>query len=521
MLDGSHVPTSVRCSPFGTLGRGRHGADPWHGRTRRRCRQLTATLDRVSRPLDPAIAETVMLQAGLEPREPYPGRAVVPWKCRCLRCGTDVLPSYNAVQQGGGCRICSGRALSHRKRLDPDRAATVMRTAGAEPKRAVPRGIHAVGLHLLELRARDNPALQQRRTRPRPLQMVRPGGSEADSRRVGIEQATELLRRAGAEPSGPYPGRLGQPWPAICTRCGREISPRLSTVIQRGTDPCPYCAGARVHPEDAVAVMREAGAEPQETYPGARRPWKCFCVRCGRTVRPWFSQVRAGSGACGYCAKRKLDPDEAAERMRAAGVQPHGAYPGKNDVPWPGTCMRCGDAIAPTLATAIDPRGAGGCNRCANASRGNAQRIPPEQAAELIRHAGAEPLEPYVDGGTPWRCRCLRCDREVTPRLWLVQQGVKPCPACSVYGFDRTSPAVVYLVTHPLLNAHKIGVAGVDSRRLDHHRAQGWNLHCTVAFDTGAEAHRVEQAVLRWMRDDRGWPPFLASGSGWDRNCLR
>jgi hypothetical protein len=74
---------------------------------------------------------------------------------------------------------------------------------------------------------------------------------------------------------------------------------------------------------------------------------------------------------------------------------------------------------------------------------------------------------------------------------------------------------VVYLVTHPLLGAHKIGIAGQQSRRLDHHRSLGWHVYRTMRFESGADAYRVEQAVLRWMREERRWAPHLAAGSGW------
>ena len=177
--------------------------------------------------------------------------------------------------------------------------------------------------------------------------------------------------------------------------------------------------------------------------------------------------------------------------------------------------MRCGATFAPTLATITDKRGRGGCRTCANKARGDAQRIDPNRAVAIMVAAGADPLEPYIDGGTPWKCRCQVCGCEVTPRLWLIQQGIGPCTRCSKYGFDRTGPAVVYLITHPLLGAHKIGIAGVKSKRLGHHRALGWQIHKTMAFEHGAEAHRVEQAVLRWMREDQGWPPHLDTGSGW------
>src|SRR5262249_31779266 len=161
-----------------------------------------------------------------------------------------------------------------------------------------------------------------------------------------------------------------------CLRCNRDIAPRPSTVIGRGADPCVYCAKRLTDPAEAVELMREAGFEPLEPYAGSRRPWRSRCVRCGREVRPWYSSV--SWGGCGYCAGNRLDPLEAVERMRGAGIEPDGPYPGRRAAPWPGRCIRCGTAVRTSLSTALDARGAGGCPSCANKARGDAQRVPPD-----------------------------------------------------------------------------------------------------------------------------------------------
>ena len=63
---------------------------------------------------------------------------------------------------------------------------------------------------------------------------------------------------------------------------------------------------------------------------------------------------------------------------------------------------------------------------------------------EMVQ-ADLQPLEPYPGYNHPWRCRCLRCEREVTPRLGHIRQGRGGCLACGVIegGLkQRTSPAV-------------------------------------------------------------------------------
>lgn len=74
--------------------------------------------------------EELMVQVGLEPLVPYPGFKV-PWRARCLRCGTEVAPWFNDVRRGGGCRHCNwtGRAW-----VPDDEARAVMRAANLQPQ---------------------------------------------------------------------------------------------------------------------------------------------------------------------------------------------------------------------------------------------------------------------------------------------------------------------------------------------------------------------------------------------------
>jgi hypothetical protein len=57
--------------------------------------------------LDPEVAVQTMVNASLQPLEPYPG-ASSKWKCKCLICGNVVTPVYGSIQQGnGGCIYCA------------------------------------------------------------------------------------------------------------------------------------------------------------------------------------------------------------------------------------------------------------------------------------------------------------------------------------------------------------------------------------------------------------------------------
>lgn len=113
-----------------------------------------------------------------------------------------------------------------------------------------------------------------------------------------------------------------------------------------------------------------------------------------------------------------------------------------------------------------------------------------------MRAAGAEPMEPYQGSGIPWRCRCLTCGHEITPRLGNVRSGNRPCKYCSSRGFDGTQPGVVYLFRHDGHGALKVGITNDRIERLIAHERQGWSLVDFWSFDTGADARYVEVAVL-------------------------
>ena len=58
------------------------------------------------------------------------------------------------------------------------------------------------------------------------------------------------------------------------------------------------------------------------------------------------------------------------------------------------------------------------------------KRIDPQFAEEQMIAAGLQPLEPYRNAITDWRCKCLNCNQIVVSRYNRVQQG-SGCPRCA------------------------------------------------------------------------------------------
>jgi DNA-directed RNA polymerase subunit RPC12/RpoP len=248
-----------------------------------------------------------------------------------------------------------------------------------------------------------------------------------------IAAAVEVMRAAGLEPLDPYPG-TGKPWRSRCVTCQRDVSPTLASV-KRGAG-CKYCAGKAVVPEEAVQVMRAANLEPLTPFPGANKSWPCTCTTCGREVSPSYGAVRTG-GSCRYCAGNAVVPDEAAAHMRSIGLEPVEPYPGTYP-PWRCRCLVCGREVSPTYG-AVRAGRSNGCRYC----RG--RTVDPDDAAAKMRAAGVEPLEPYRGKDEPWRCRCLTCDREVTPNYGNIRRGQSACKWCAGKVVDRDE-AVAFML---------------------------------------------------------------------------
>jgi hypothetical protein len=571
--------------------------------------------------LSDEVASKYMKAAKLEPLVPYPGNSKLPWKSRCLQCGIVVKPSLSSVRNnGGGCRPCGLRKSAKSRSTDQSLAISVMRMAGAEPiseypgsgkpwlckctkcgKEILPRYgnvkkgtaacVYCSGMKidskdaadlmikygytpLVEYPGSNSPwkAIHNICGEPVAPRFTALQSGKGGCQKCGYkatkekqmgdpEKALAIMINAGLQPLEDYPG-ANRPWKCECLKCGRIISPQYNRV-KSGTG-CAFCAGKMVSPEEAVEVMLNAQLQPLEPYPGARKHWKCRCLRCNRNVSPTYGDVRIGDGGCKFCGKKYVDPDEASELMRNKGFIPQVPYPGngarwhckcakcgrdvypayntvngrnsgckycqkvfvdevdavalmlKNNlqplVPYPGaskpwkcSCLVCGKKVSPRYGGIV--QGQGGCGYCSRSF------VDPDDAVQVMLKNQLEPLEPYSKSDGPWKCKCMKCGRTVTPAYVAVNGGQGGCKYCASRGIDYAAPAFVYLITHKELGAHKIGIGNdkTKNNRLKEHAKAGWQVFDSIKVESGEKAEQIEQEVLRWIRTEKNLPIFLLS----------
>ena len=381
--------------------------------------------------------------------------------------------------------------------------------------------------------------------------------------RVTPEKAKELFFNNFLKPLEPYINTT-TPWKSKCLKCNKVVAPNYNKVKQRGHQ-CKYCAGIVVDPVDAVKLMNKAGFKTLVPYPGGNKPWKSQCLKCKKVFSPQYTSIKLGFG-CKYCAHKAVDPKDAIASMKSRGFKVLEEFPGATKpwlveclnckktfktmfqslntinkckycsgvaveeadllaklkelklkplekyksakTPWRCKCLVCNHTVQPTWS-----RIKGGRGHCAYCAQ---RRVDIPEALKFMKSLKLKPLVDFPGSNKPWKCKCLLCGLEPTPRWGDLRQGQGGCSNCADYGLNYQKSGYLYLITNVELNSHKIGIANnYKSRKVDDrmykHQKQGWTLFKKLKFDTVQEAADVEARILKWLRMEVGLEMHLAS----------
>lgn len=455
--------------------------------------------------LDPKVAKKIMVQKGLLPLVEYPGSGKR-WKSRCLGCERIVFPNFDSIQQGrGGCIECGKqKSAQKRRKLDAKDLKVKLKKYRIEAK---------TELILMDDRyefvckkCNENFVFSLRHlitTFPNPCPFCA-------GRRVSKKRAVFVMEKANLKPLVNYPGNH-VPWKSECMKCKKIVSPRFS-AIQRGRGGCVFCAKIRVDPSNAEKTMLNMKLQPLVPFPGGEKPWLCKCLRCNNEITPKYTNARVNKMGCLWCAKQKVDEKQAEKAMMAANLKPLTPYPGSS-TKWKSRCLVCKKVVYPRWE--IVRKSGRGCSGCKGGNISKAKRFKEDKVIPLMTIKKLKPLEPYPGTGRPWKCKCLQCGKEVFPKHENLVQGQGGCKYCAESGLDYLAPACVYLIFHENWGANKIGVAGLHTKRLAKHKSKGWKIYQLLTVSNGEVAFKIEQRVLKWIRQTKEFPPYLSKVDGW------
>jgi hypothetical protein len=278
----------------------------------------------------------------------------------------------------------------------------------------------------------------------------------------------------------------------------------------------------RVPSDITTRDMTLVALEPIGEFPGTHKPWSATCKLCARQTQILFTSVRKriainpsnpaqGCESCVFKAlgkTRLLQQVEVEKRLSTLGMRVTGNYLGAFD-PISAICLTCGIESDVYPGHAFTKGYA--CSNCALKKRNDTFRKPQEEAFSEMLQKGFKPLEPYVTLNASWRSIHLECGNEVSPSLGHVKRGQGGCSFCAKYGFDSTSPAILYILTNNNFNAIKVGITGANSTRLRSFNVRhGWVVEKQLKFKSGHEARILEKIVLNWWRTELNAPVALS-----------
>ena len=436
-------------------------------------------------------ATKIALKKKLVPVEPYKGNTKR-WKCKCTRCGKISSPFFSAIRDGKyGCLWCA------KKIVDPAEARKKMENAGLHPLIAYPGSDIGWLCKCKKCNREVTPAYGSIRAGQ--------GGCKwckAANPRIDSSIAVQALLEKDIQPLEPFKTSHSK-WKSRCLRCEREIYPSYHDIKQ-GSGGCKYCAPNFVNEKRINDVMKKANFEPQEKYPGSKVPWKVRHNKCGRVFKVVYANVRK-TGSCRYCAGAAVIPKEAVEIMKQMGMKPVVPYPGAKK-PWKCKCNVCKRIIYPSFSSVSNRES--GCVYCTG------HKVDGKDAKKIMLLNNLKPLEAFPGAVKKWKCKCLLCNRIITPRYTSIQGGQGGCRFCAKWGIDYAGKGFIYLMTNKQLSAHKIGISGnVQTKqgdRVKKHQESGWELYKKLDFETADDAFIIEQSTLVWLRKEKKLQAFLS-----------
>jgi hypothetical protein len=236
------------------------------------------------------------------------------------------------------------------------------------------------------------------------------------------------------------------------------------------------------------------------------------CLRCGTRGRQSVHVMRYSKVVCQPCARvtaglsGRLSSAAVRKALANAEMDLIGEYVGAR-IPVLVRCRVCGAESYVRLANVRNKSSR--CRACADQYLSRLFRLSDTDVAARAALAGIELMEPFRATHERILVHCLNCGYESRRKLaWSMP--AKGCVRCGARPFDFTAPSQLYLLSHTAHAALKIGVTNRGTNRLAEHQREGWLVVGTFSCD-GETAYAVEQAVLRWWRDELDLPQHLTA----------
>jgi hypothetical protein len=265
----------------------------------------------------------------------------------------------------------------------------------------------------------------------------------------------------------------------------------------------------RVTQDEWDRRVAESQLEWTEPVTNASDHFGVRCLVCGYEYKTRPAQFRpanrprknGGRIRCRRCSGKEILEEEWLERARAVEIEL--LEPVVNTrTSVRARCLRCGEIYEANPRSIEQGFGHRGCFL-----------VSDEEWQRRAAAVGARWIETPETAGGRGVAECLGCGSSWPAFGSAISRG-SGCPECANWGINLIDPGLLYLVRRGWIL--KIGITnGTDpeeSQRLGQHRRVGFETLRTWAFKRTADARDIEQATIRWWRDDLGLPPLEIDG---------
>ncbi len=448
----------------------------------------------------PEMAEKRMRDAGLIPDEPY-RNSEAKWKVTCSECGKKSAVAFRNISSGSvkGCAHC---ALDKKQDFENKQSVVFKKIEALDytivegERYQGKRKPISVICNLCGSRNKFNVGYLSTKDIKRGCKTCANNQMSLD-----VEICEMRFKTANLKPLEEI-RKASQKVKYECLVCGYQGACSANSIrTGRGCFKCGKARGgvkARVPLKEVIAEFAKYELKVMGDYKSTASPVDCLCLKCDRLVQKSYATLVKGKNGCPFCSEDKVDPADAIASIRRRGFEPLVPFPGPKK-PWRCICVVCNRESTPTHVGKSQQG-----SSCAFCSK---NRVDPEEAVAYMISQGIEPLENYPGSTKKWRCRCIKCSREINTMYNTVKNG-SGCKYCAIQGMDFNSPAFIYLISHPEFDALKIGI-GSQELRIRQHTSLGWVLVKRWNFKTGYKASEIEEKVLDHLRNELGLNHYL------------
>lgn len=159
-----------------------------------------------------------------------------------------------------------------------------------------------------------------------------------------------------------------------------------------------------------------------------------------------------------------------------------------------------------------------GCPYCSNQSVfsgfNDLATVNPSLAADWhpTRNGSVSPSEVAPSANKKYWWRCFNDSTHEWQATPSSRSRGSNCPRCANSGYDTSRRGIFYFIENKELRASKIGITNPDrnTNRLLAWQKAGWTIISTYESDDGMLILNLETNLLRWIRRDLGFAPFLS-----------